>query len=188
MRAVGVLLAAGASRRFGPDDKLLAPYRQEPLVTVAAQALLAAGCDACTAVVSSRGVAAILPEKMQPLFIPAGLPMAASFQHALAYARSAYADKLLVCLGDMPNVSPDHLRRLIKQSQSTCSALGQVRMPPVMLVAADYADAEKAAHGDQGARLLLGQLDSMMKLSERDALDVDFVDDLTHGEAGPDWI
>jgi molybdenum cofactor cytidylyltransferase len=45
MRALGaVLLAAGASKRFGTDNKLLAEINGRPMVRVVADALLGAGC------------------------------------------------------------------------------------------------------------------------------------------------
>ena len=40
MKTLGVLLAAGASRRFGAEDKLLAPWQGQPLVMAASRALL----------------------------------------------------------------------------------------------------------------------------------------------------
>ncbi|RMD92487.1 MAG: nucleotidyltransferase family protein, partial [Alphaproteobacteria bacterium] len=59
MRTVGILLAAGASRRFGDADKLLAEARGRPLVSHAARAL-ADVLPERVAVVSSAEVGAVL--------------------------------------------------------------------------------------------------------------------------------
>ena len=60
MRTVGILLAAGQSRRFGPTDKLMAPLHGRPLVTYAAATLRAVAPDVLIAVTSSEIVAAEL--------------------------------------------------------------------------------------------------------------------------------
>src|SRR5271165_4945182 len=112
MRRLGVLLAAGASRRFGPEDKLLAPYRGGALVRSAATSLLGAGCDAVLAIVSSVDVAAALPTGIEICSIAPGQPMAVSFHTAIDQAVARRASRLLICLGDMPNVKPALLRRL----------------------------------------------------------------------------
>lgn len=185
MRTLGVLLAAGSSHRFGPDDKLLAVYGKQPLVTAAAQTLLSAGCDTCIAIVSSPKVAAVLPGEMAPIFLQPGLPMAVSFHRAVEHARHLAADKLLIYLGDTPNIPPRHLRMLVAQDRSSCSALGPVRMPPATIMACDYGSAAEKAQGDRGARDLLSIIspDATFELTEFEALDIDYTHDIDRARA-----
>ncbi|MGV3695286.1 MAG: NTP transferase domain-containing protein, partial [Paracoccus marcusii] len=60
MTCTGLLLAAGASRRFGPSDKLLAPVAGMPLVAHAAQAMRATPLDDRIAVIANPALAPLL--------------------------------------------------------------------------------------------------------------------------------
>ncbi|MDD2867450.1 NTP transferase domain-containing protein [Neomegalonema sp.] len=177
----GVLLAAGASRRFGPEDKLLALWRGRPLVLRAAEAMREAGCGSLAAVVSSPGVEAVLPEGFAPLRIAPGLPMADSLRRAVLAAQEAGAGSLLICLGDMPGISGETLRRLISGAEGrtrACVRAG-VRSPPALLASADFAAALRA-EGDQGAREVLRGLapEDLLALTPEEAADVDLPGDL----------
>ncbi len=183
---LGVLLAAGASRRFGPDDKLLAPFLGGPLVARAASALDAAGCNAVAAVVSSPAVAARLPETFARVFIAPDQPMAASFHRAIDLARERGAARLLICLGDMPGVPAELLRRLRRGATSNACTIGGARMPPMVLLARDYAAARAGAEGDRGARRFLAALpaEGLLKLTPDQARDIDRPADIAGAEAG----
>jgi molybdenum cofactor cytidylyltransferase len=150
MHCLGVLLAAGVSRRFGPQDKLLAPYRGAELVRAAATALLGAGCDAVLAIVSSVEVAGALPAGIGICRVASGRPLADSFRAAIDQALEQQAGRLLVCLGDMPNVTPALLRRLVAYDASCACRAGAILSPPMLLAAADYGAARASADGDRG--------------------------------------
>ncbi|MEM1065762.1 MAG: NTP transferase domain-containing protein, partial [Pseudomonadota bacterium] len=60
MKTAGVLLAAGASRRFGAADKLLAPLNGRPLISYAARALVAAKPDVLIAISRNADVDTML--------------------------------------------------------------------------------------------------------------------------------
>lgn len=181
MRILGALLAAGASRRFGPQDKLLATHRGKPLMLWAAEALLGAGCESLAAVVASPETAAILPPGFAPLRIAAGLPQSESLKAAVRAAQAAQADRLLLLLGDMPQISARTLRRLLAMEGSgarACLHEGR-RLPPALLTAADFPEALRA-EGDQGARGILARLtpEALLALSAAEAADVDRPEDL----------
>lgn len=184
MRRLGALLAAGASTRFGPDDKLLAPCRGRPLVAWAAEALAGAGCDALLGVVSSPAVAAQLPAPFAIHALPAGRPLSLSVGTAVRWARDAGADGLLLCLGDMPNVTPALLRSLLALSGGGACIEGGRRLPPVHLAAKDFQRVLAERDGDHGARGLLAAFpaDRLVPVSRDTAHDVDRPGDL----AGPD--
>lgn len=180
MRSLGVLLAAGASRRFGPEEKLLAAYRGGALVRAAALALLGAGCDEVLAIVSSEDVAAALPAGAEICRIAPGQEMAASFHAAIDQAVARQASRLLICLGDMPNVSPALLRQLAARDRSCACRSGNIRTPPLLLAEADYAAARASAEGDRGARQFLATLppDTLMAVDPGEMLDIDQPADL----------
>lgn len=183
MRRVGVLLAAGASRRFGPQNKLLASFRGQALVRWAAQALIEAGCDVTTAIICAPEIVHELPPGMGHQTIAPGQDMAASFRAAIAFARQQQAGRLLVCLGDMPNVSPAMLRQMLERDESAACICDGVRMPPLLLVAEDFEQALLKAEGDRGARAFIRSLPatSLMEVDRLACADVDLPADLVHG-------
>jgi CTP:molybdopterin cytidylyltransferase MocA len=180
MRTLGVLLAAGASRRFGAEDKLLAPYRGMALIHSAAVALCGAGCDAVAAIISCNAVAAALPLEFEVCNIAPGQEMAASFHKAIDLAVTRQAGRLLICLGDMPNVTSALLHRLMLRDMSCACWAGGTRTPPMLLAAADYAKARTSAEGDQGGRNFLAMLptDSLIDADPVEMLDIDQPNDI----------
>jgi molybdenum cofactor cytidylyltransferase len=180
MHTLSVLLAAGASRRFGPDDKLLTPFRGVALVHSAATALLGAGCDATVAIVSSSSVSEALPPGLEVCSIPPGQPMAASFHAAIDLALERRADRLLICLGDMPNVTPPLLHRLTLRDTSCACRTEGIRTPPMLLVSTDYAAAYASAEGDRGARRFLATLpaNALIDVDLAKLLDIDRPEDI----------
>ena len=131
---MGVLLAAGQSRRFGAPDKLLAQVGGQALVCHPARALAGLGCGGLAAVLSSDAVAAALPPAFQPIRIAPDQPMARSLLAALDHARQAGAGRLLICLGDMPGVTGATLARLLARSGDAACVQGGRRLPPGALV------------------------------------------------------
>ncbi|WP_295534255.1 NTP transferase domain-containing protein [uncultured Thioclava sp.] len=180
MRTLGILLAAGASRRFGSQDKLLADWNGAPLVLAAARSLEAAGCDALLALVSSERVGAALPASFQVHQIERGLPLSRTWRMARDCAMTLHAERALFVLGDMPSVSTDTLRTLVNSdSGSRACVFNGISMPPALLVADDMRrmpDPEQ----DQGARELLRALPhkSLIPLSAQEACDIDIPQDL----------
>lgn len=181
MRLFGVLLAAGASRRFGPEDKLLAACRGRALVLHAAEALRGAGCASLAAVVSSPEVEAALPPDFARLRIAPGGAQSESLKAAVRAAQAARAERLLICLGDMPNLTAETLRRLAEgppERSRACLHDGRPT-PPALLIAADFPAALRI-EGDQGARRIFAALppEDLLPLSAEEARDVDFPADL----------
>lgn len=186
MKTFGILLAAGASRRFGTQDKLLAGWRGAPLVSHPARALAQAGCDALAAVVSSPAVARALPPSFLIRPIAADQPMSASFAAAWSLAAELGAERLLIVLGDMPGISAGTLQRLqalagARGGSCACSHAG-TRMPPALIRRGDL-EALNLAPGDHGARALIATLpeDALLPLDEAEARDVDRPADIPAG-------
>jgi molybdenum cofactor cytidylyltransferase len=182
LTTVGILLAAGASRRFGAADKLLATLDGRPLVAHSGAALSGAGCDRLIAVTTAPEVAALLPdfdivgpEARQPL-------QSDSIRAGIARARQLGAKKALVALADMPFVTSRHLRDVLDRSAgSTPSAStdGTRRMPPACFPSEVF---EKllALSADAGAQAILAALpEEALVLADKSELrDIDTPDDL----------
>lgn len=177
---VGVLLAAGASRRFGAENKLLATWRGAPLVAAAAGAMRAAGCASYHAIVSERAVAAALPRAFVPHLIAPGQEMSASVRAALDLAEAAGAARLLIALGDMPAVPAAVFAALGRAARGSACQCGGTPMPPLLLLRADFAAARAATEGDHGARGWLREIPAaqLVPLRPAEARDIDRPADL----------
>lgn len=185
MKTLGVLLAAGASRRFGVEDKLLAPWRGGVLVGASAATLAQTGCDHLTAVVSSDSVAAALPAEYEVVRIAPGQEMSASFRAACLRAEQLGARRLLIALGDMPGLRVETLQRLLEGEESRACQFGEIRMPPAVLLPADWRMALQD-HADQGARATIRALpvSALIPLTAEEAQDIDTRADLDQAEEG----
>ncbi len=162
-RVVGVLLAAGASERFGEANKLVAPVDGEPMVRRSARALVENAVSAPTAVVGYeadrvRGALADLPmETVENPDYAAG--QATSVRVGVRAARAAGADAICVSLGDMPWVRPTTVDALVQAwragaGDALAAAVGGERGNPVLFDARHF-DALAAVDGDAGGRELL---------------------------------
>ena len=104
-----MVLAAGAGTRFeGPTHKLLAPFRGKPLVQWAIEHAAAAGLDETLVV---RG-AIDVPGSENLVLVNEQWEggIATSLHAAIAYARDAGHDAIVVGLGDQPLVLPEAWR------------------------------------------------------------------------------
>lgn len=178
MIRTGLLLAAGASRRFGPEDKLLADYAGRPLVAHAADAMRNADLDDRVAVVTSDAVAAHL-HGFRVIRIEQG-QQSDSLRAGLA-AMSA-PDRLLVALADMPRVTAAHLDAVMRRARDDAIAAshdGATPLPPACFPRA-MLPALSTLKGDQGAGRLLRDLPQDAYVHAPDLLiDVDTRADLT---------
>jgi len=157
LRAGGVLLAAGASRRMG-GNKLLEPCGGTTLIEHCAAAAIAGGIDPLV-VVLGRDADAI-----RPLLAPHGCqfafnPQADSTSSSLRCGLEAMAgpvDAVVVLLADMPLVSPAMLRQLIDAARHgdaavVASRYGGVIAPPVLFRRGLFRELMDW-HGDGGPR------------------------------------
>jgi len=181
------LMAAGRSKRFGEENKLNTPLGHRPLINWAAGTgrsitadhhFLVAPTDASfdAEALGYRLLANPHPEH----------GMASSLRLAAKAAREAEAHGLLILLADMPFMSTEHLRRLIKTFAADnlrpifSAAPGKVAQPPALFPAAFLPKLE-TLEGDQGARVLAR--DSLLIECEADQLfDIDTLADLAQAQ------
>ncbi|MGH6650878.1 MAG: nucleotidyltransferase family protein [Sphingopyxis sp.] len=163
-RAVGaILLAAGRSRRFGPEDKLLSPLEGLPVAVHAARGVVE--------LAPSRRIA-ICPDRdgaLARLLAGEGFEIVAnphperglseSLRLGIGALSPGPAQAALLCLADMPFVRADHLAALLARCDPdrapvVASARDGVAMPPALFARSRFAALERAS-GDQGGRALL---------------------------------
>lgn len=166
----GVVLAAGESSRYGPENKLLQPVDGDPLVVHAVRTAVESTLDGVTVVVGyeAEAVRAALAEfdvefRTNDEYA-AG--QSTSLARGVAAARERDADAVLVLLGDMPDVSVATVDLLVDlfaggtDGAMAAAADGQ-RGNPVVFDSA-YFDALADVDGDVGGReILLDEADAV---------------------------
>src|SRR5262245_25707825 len=113
MKIAGLVLAAGAGRRYGMP-KALIPWDGGLLVERAAGVLTAAGLDPILVVLGAaadevRAAAPALPSVVNPEWETG---MASSLRAGLTALTSTEAGAVVVLLVDMPGVTPAAVRRV----------------------------------------------------------------------------
>lgn len=169
-----LLLAAGQSRRFGSEDKLCVPFRGYPLVSHAAKPLSA--FDRRIAVVSSDAVAELLLG-FEIVRIDGEAAQSRSLKVGVSQVQQG---KLLVTLGDMPLVTPDHLQKVIAtcpDGGAAASHNGTRLMPPACFDETLFEEL-MATSGDQGAGPLLKRLATPVAAPLEMLVDIDTPQDL----------
>lgn len=179
-----VVLAAGASRRFGEADKLLAPLGGRPL---AAHAFALAGAlarrqgmdpDSAVAVTAATAVAALAGHAgLRSVPVPPGGPQSVSVRTGLA-ALPQRVDAVLFLLADMPWLRVDDVAALLRLRAPACAEAGGVRMPPALMPRGWCTSVPLT--GDQGLRALLGRVaqDHCLPLPAARLADVDVPADM----------
>lgn len=158
-----VLLAAGASRRFGDEDKLLVPVAGAPLALHAAMRIaeLAPGRRIAVCPDAKGRLAQRLVALGFEIVINADA--AAGLSRSLACGIAATArgreSAALVMLADMPFVTVQHLRKLLArfdplEAPVAASTDGHVAMPPALFARSCF-DELQAGVGDRGGKALL---------------------------------
>ena len=163
-RIAALVLAAGQSRRMGAINKLLADVDGLPMVSHIVSAALASKASPVIVVTGheSKRVRAALDGKDVTFIDNPDYAdgLSTSLRRGLA-ALPADVDGVVVCLGDMPNVTAAHLDRLIasfapNDGKSICVPTSNgKRGNPVLWAKAYFREIADVA-GDVGARHLIG--------------------------------
>ncbi|AWJ89833.1 4-diphosphocytidyl-2C-methyl-D-erythritol kinase [Azospirillum baldaniorum] len=162
-RIAALVLAAGRSSRMGGSNKLLADVGGEPLVVRTVEAVLASQAKPVVVVTGHMAEAVSAPLAGRPLTIVHNPSFAdglsASLRAGLA-ALPADVDGVVVCLGDMPRVTPQAIDRLIAaygplEGRTVCvPTVHGKRGNPVLWDRGFFAEMAKLS-GDAGAKALL---------------------------------
>lgn len=180
-----IILASGRSRRFGDEDKLIAPFCGKPLASHAAQLAKAAPFTLCVSVIpagrsdlqkifESHGAKALInhdPDAGQ------GRSLAIGAEAAIEHN----CDAAFIVLADMPLIRVTHLERLrqrLDQRDAVFAFDGQRRSPPALFRKSAFPLLAKLS-GDQGAKAVMNRIDTTdIKFSAEDLADIDTADDL----------
>ncbi len=161
---VGILLAAGFSRRFGADDKLLHTLADGRAIAVAAAENLIKATPLTIAAVrpGNQALAALLEQAgLKVMFCNAQqTEMADSLSAAVRYA--AQFDEsctgFVIALADMPYIKPDTIKAIAHALDTGAAIVAPVyqgkRGHPVGF-SAKFRDELEQLTGDEGARAIL---------------------------------
>jgi molybdenum cofactor cytidylyltransferase len=190
-RLAAIVLAAGASNRFGAENKLLAPIGGKPLVRGVAEAALAAGITDVVVVTGCE--AARIEEALAGLsvrFVPN-----ADWQTGMGSSIAAGAralgdgvDGAFIVPGDMPFLRPDMLRGLVSAfEQNERQAIVYPATPdgeqrnPVVWPRRFFAELTGLSGREGGKRLLQSRQSACVAVTMPDATafaDIDTREDL----------
>ncbi|WP_447761576.1 nucleotidyltransferase family protein [Sphingopyxis panaciterrae] len=180
-----ILLAAGQSRRFGGDDKLLVPLEGERLALHAARRIVELAPRRRIAVCHDGGgalaqaLATLGFEIVVNAYPERGLSQ--SLSRGIAEVARGPETAALICLADMPFVTIGHLRNLLARfdpggAPAVASTDGETPMPPA-LFARSLFDRLRASKGDRGGKALLAVAE-LVTANPDELADIDRPEDL----------
>ena len=162
MSVAGLVLAAGAGRRFGAPKALLTRADGRRYVDHAVASLRDAGCDPVVVVVGAAG------ESVRDLLAAAPVRivdcptwsqgMGESLRAGLAALDGLACETVVVTLVDLPDVGSDVVARLVAASSASApsalvrAAYGGRPGHPVVLGRDHWSGIREMAEGDRGAR------------------------------------
>jgi molybdenum cofactor cytidylyltransferase len=162
-QVAAIVLAAGQSRRMGPDNKLLAPIDGRPMITHVVDAMLASRASPVIVVTgheAERVRAALGDRKVEWRHNP-------DYAEGLSTSLRAGLDALpevegvLIALGDMPRIKEGQIDRLIAafnptEGRAICVPTVRGKRGNPVLFATRFLPEMREIGGDVGARHLIG--------------------------------
>jgi len=172
---VGILLAAGFSRRFGVDDKLLHTLADGRAIAVAAAENLVKAIPLTIAVVrpDNKALAVLLEHAgLKVMFCDAQqTQMADSLSAAVRYAAqfNTSSTGFVIALADMPYIKPDTIEAIalaLNTGAAIVAPAYQGRRGHPVGFSAKFRNELEQLTGDEGARAILKRHADQIKLLE----------------------
>ena len=186
MEVAGLVLAAGAGRRYGMPKALVA-YRGGLLVRRATDVLADSGCAPVLVVIGAQApqVRAVAPELTFVENADWDSGMGSSLRAGLAALAGTSAEAAVVLLVDMPGVTSAAVRRVAALASADALATGGYgdrRGHPVLLGRDHWDGVTASATGDRGARDYLRAHDvRVVGVGDvADDFDLDVPEDVAH--------
>ena len=175
------ILAAGSSRRFGADDKLVAPLKGEMLGLHMSDRLAGGNFRHKFVISSAKDHACATGWKQAGFEIAVNADASDGMGTSLALAAKLASDHsakgLLICLADMPLVPLEHIHEMLscfesagKKGRIASSGAGHIS-PPAIFGKDDFPELMQL-NGDIGARHLLAEAE-MIDLPAHQLADID---------------
>lgn len=185
MSVAALVLAAGASRRFG-QPKQLVSVDGMPLVRCIAERARAACPDVCVVLGSCSDRVALALSGLDVALVYATdwfAGMGASLRAGVAWAEAASHDSVIILTCDQPRLTSAHVAALVSAHEAHAGALVASRYADTLGVPAVFGRAHfpalLALGGDRGARALLRSHPDVVAIDWPDgALDIDTPADL----------
>jgi molybdenum cofactor cytidylyltransferase len=163
-KIAAVILAAGQSRRMGKANKLLAPVDGAPMVTQVVDAALASGAHPIVVVTGHEAEQVAGALQNRDVTFHRNPEYAAGLSTSLRVGLGALpgdVDGALICLGDMPRVTEDHLKALMaafdpEEGRAICVPTKDGKRGNPVLWSARFFDDMARVAGDVGARHIIG--------------------------------
>lgn len=160
MSVAGLLLAAGAGRRFG-GPKALVRFDGQLLVERGARLLADGGCDPVVVVLGAAAEQVVAATTLPHVVVATGWEggMGVSLRVGLDALLTGTADACVIALADQPDIGPHAVARLLSAHASGAVAAvatyDGVARNPVLLARRIWPDIAELAVGDTGARAWL---------------------------------
>ena len=169
-RIAALVLAAGQSRRMGQDNKLLAEIKGQAMVRHVAEAATASGAQSTIVVTGHEPDAVRAALGGLDLTITHNPDFAEGLSTSLRAGLQVVADDydgVVVCLGDMPGLTPALIDRLIAafdpvEGRAIVLPTHRGKRGNPVLWGRRFFDAMKTIAGDVGARHLLGENEDLV--------------------------
>ncbi len=197
-RIAALVLAAGQSRRMGRNNKLLAEIDGVAMVRRSAENILASKASPVIAVTGhekTRTEAALDGLDIEFAHNPDYAEGLSTSMKAGIGALNEDVDGILVCLGDMPRVTPETVDKLIAafdplEGRAICVPTWRGKRGNPVLWSSRFFDEMMQVSGDVGARHLIGtHADLVVEVEMKDdgvMIDVDTPDALAKLNAATD--
>lgn len=164
-KIAAVVLAAGQSRRMGATNKLLAQVDGAPMITKVVEAATGSGALPIVVVTGHQPDQIAAALEGRDVILHHNPDYAAGLSTSLRVGLAALPGDVagaLICLGDMPRITAEHLKQLISafdpgEGRAICVPTKDgKRGNPVLWSARFFPDMTRIA-GDVGARHIIGE-------------------------------